>query len=382
MCSNADWVINADAYDLGYNASGVVVLNHGNDSDPYQYPSPAQSGITPSTPETYWAGSLSSWGVDMVKQGYEVESLPYNGHITFGDNTNPQDLSNYKVFICDEPNIVFSSTAKDALIHFVQNGGGLFMISDHDQSDRNGDGWDSPHIWNDLMSNNTVLNNPFGMTFDYANLSQTTTNVANLPGDSCLHGPLGSVTSIKYSNGTSLTLNTADNNTVTGLIYTGGSSATGTTGVLVAKAYFGNGRVAALGDSSPPDDGTGDPNDNSLYMSYSGEASGNHRKLLVNTTIWLAGATGSPISGILSTGNDKIDVSLFPNPAKDEIQIAIPTVHSAFEIEITDISGRKISGSAFSNSPVRYDISGLSKGIYLAVVSFDGARVVKKFAVN
>jgi hypothetical protein len=30
---------------------------------------------------------------------------------------------------------------KDAIINFVKNGGGLYMIADHDNSDRNGDGW-------------------------------------------------------------------------------------------------------------------------------------------------------------------------------------------------------------------------------------------------
>lgn len=41
-----------------------------------------------------------------------------------------------------------------------------------------------------------------------------------------------------------------------------------------------------MGDSSPADDGTGDPNDNLCY-SYTGEANGSHRIMLLNTTIWL-----------------------------------------------------------------------------------------------
>ena len=80
---------------------------------------------------------------------------------------NDQDLSNYKVFIVTEPNSQFTMAEKDAIINFVKNGGGLYMIADHDNSDRNGDFyWDSPAIWNDLVSTNSVVANPFGITFD------------------------------------------------------------------------------------------------------------------------------------------------------------------------------------------------------------------------
>lgn len=111
---------------------------------------------------------LSAWAVDLVKLGYDIETLPYNGRITFEDSTNPQDLSLYKVFVVDEPNLKFTTEEANALVSFVANGGGLFMISDHTISDRNNDGWDSPLIWNDILQNNTVQPNPFGITFDLA----------------------------------------------------------------------------------------------------------------------------------------------------------------------------------------------------------------------
>jgi hypothetical protein len=77
--------------------------------------------------------------------------LPYNGNITYGDSSNSQDLSNYKVFIVVEPNIKFTASEKTAMLSFVANGGGLFIVSDHNISDRNNDGWDSPAIWNDFL---------------------------------------------------------------------------------------------------------------------------------------------------------------------------------------------------------------------------------------
>ena len=246
MAGNADWVIDANTHNIGF-TNGPAVVGQGSESNPQQLPSPAQSGITASTAETFWNGGLSYWGIDCVNRNYVVESLPYNGQITYGNSGNLQDLSNYDVFIVCEPNILFTATEKTAILSFVQNGGGLFMISDHNVSDRNNDSWDSPHIWNDLMANNNVHTNPFGITFDYTDFSLTTSNIPSLPTDSILHGPAGNVTQAKFVNGTSITLNTTQNATVKGVIYKTGSSTLGNTGVMCAYARFGSGKVAAIG---------------------------------------------------------------------------------------------------------------------------------------
>ena len=98
---NADWVIDADAHNIGF-GSGPATLNGGNESNAQKIPTSSQSGITASTSETYWNGALSYWGIDCVNRNYIVESLPYNGLITYGNSGNSQDLSNYKVFIVCE----------------------------------------------------------------------------------------------------------------------------------------------------------------------------------------------------------------------------------------------------------------------------------------
>ncbi len=281
---NADWVVDEDLNNLSWTTTGATTS--GNEGNAQRIPTPAQSGITSSTPETYWKGALSAWGVDCAKKGYIIESLPYSGKITYGDATNPQDLSNYKVYVVDEPNYRFTATEKTAILQFVNNGGSLFMISDHTVSDRDGDGYDSPAIWNDLMTNNSVKTNPFGITFDLANFSGTFSYVANLPSDPIIHGSYGEVTQVQYSNGTSMTLSTSANSSVKGIVYET-SATTGTTGVLVAYSTYGSGKVIAIGDSSIPDDGSGDTGD-SLYNGYSSDANGNHRVLLMNAMVWLA----------------------------------------------------------------------------------------------
>src|SRR5688500_6903732 len=105
MAGNADWVIDADLRNIGTGVGGVMTPGAGSDSNPQQTPTPAASGIISTTPETYWSGGISAWGVQMVKNGHGVQSLPYNGAITYGNGANPQDLSNYSVFVVCEPNI-------------------------------------------------------------------------------------------------------------------------------------------------------------------------------------------------------------------------------------------------------------------------------------
>jgi PKD repeat protein len=292
--TTADWTIDADLHNMTWSATGPYTCSSCTHSNPQQYPTPAQSLVTLSTPETYWEGALSNWGIDLVNQGFVVETLPYTGAITYGNSSNAQDLSNYKVFIVPEPNSRFTAAEKTALVQFVQNGGGLYMISDHNGSDRNNDGWDSPHIWDDFAGS---TGNVFGIIADTVDVSPTVTTLPSLPGDSCLHGPLGTVTGIKYHEGTTFTIYPAVNPTVVGIAYNSGTS--GDLGVLAGHAYYGRGKVAFIGDSSPLDDGTGNPA-STLANSYTADVNGSHRILLVNTTVWLAASDSSGASGTLS----------------------------------------------------------------------------------
>lgn len=263
---NADWVIDQD------------------NNTPQKVPTPLQSTITSTTTETYWTGALSSWGIALVKAGHFVETLPSSGTITYGNANNAQDLSKYDVFVVDEPNKVFTAAEKTAILTFVQNGGGLFMVADHTSSDRNNDGWDSPEVWNDLMTNNTINNNPFGFTFDLVNISQTATNVwSGASTNPILNGSVGSVSQVQFNNGTTMTLQPTANGTVQGLVWRNTYSQS-TNKVMAASSTFGTGRVFVVGDSSPMDDGTG-ASGNTLYVSWSLYS---HRQLFMNASLWLA----------------------------------------------------------------------------------------------
>lgn len=265
---NADWIIDDDQ----------------------PIPSPVQAGITQATTEDYWQGALSSWGVEMVKRGYAVETLPANGSITYNSSSNSQDLSNYDIFVVCEPNNLFTSSEKKAMIDFVQDGGGLFIIADHAEADRDNDGWDALEVWNDFFSS---YNNPFGFTFDagsYMTLDPAS-NVADLPSNVLLHGPAGDVDGIATHGGATLTIDKSANSSVVGLVYVDGYSATGTTGVLAACATYGNGRVVGIGDSSTAEDETAHDY-STTYPGWSqpldaGDATGDDAVFLTNATIWL-----------------------------------------------------------------------------------------------
>ncbi|MYS24174.1 hypothetical protein GA0115240_16115, partial [Streptomyces sp. DvalAA-14] len=262
-------------------------------------PDPLGQDSTPNS-ETDWTGALSSWGVTLQKAGYTLNTLPSGKTITYG-TTSPQDLSNFDTFVLTEPNVKLSTAEKTAVMKFVQNGGGLFLISDHNGSDRNNDGCDSPCVMNDLLTNNGVDNtDPFGFSVDLVDISTDNPRAISSSSDPVLHGPFGTVTGSILRDGTTFTLKPNDNPNVKGLLYHTGSS--GNSGAFFVTSTFGSGRVAIWGDSSPVDDGTGQSG-NTLYDGWNDPA-GTDAALALNATAWLAGSgsSGGTTTGGTTTG--------------------------------------------------------------------------------
>jgi hypothetical protein len=280
---NADWIISTSQPDpLGQN------------------PSP--------TSETSWTGAISAWGVALQRTGsYSLATLPTSGRITYGDSSNTQDLSNYNEFVLPEPNVLFTAAEKTAIMKFVQAGGGLFMISDHNNSDRNNDGADSVKVLNDLMTNNTVdSTDPFGFSIDLLDIANENPNVigSQAAGDPVIAGPFGAVTGSILRDGTTATLKPADNSAVRGELYRTGFSPSGTTGAAFVTSTFGTGHVAYWGDSSPMDDGTGQSG-NTLFNGWNDPA-GTDAALALNATQWLVGGTSGGGGGGGGTPTERV----------------------------------------------------------------------------
>ncbi|MEU9173463.1 hydrolase [Streptomyces sp. NPDC048420] len=248
-------------------------------------PDPLGQDSSPSA-ETDWTGAISSWGVALQKTGnYSLKTA--TSALTYG-GSSATDLSNFDTLVLPEPNTLFTTAEKTAIMNFVKNGGGLFMISDHTGADRNNDGEDAVEILNDLMTNNSVdSTDPFGFSIDSLDISSGYPAAISDSSDPVLHGSFGTVTKSLIASGTTATLKPADNANVKGLLYRTGYS--GNTGAFFATSTFGSGRVAFWGDSSPIDDDTGQSG-NTLYDGWN-DTGATNAALALNATEWLAAGT-------------------------------------------------------------------------------------------
>jgi Bacterial Ig domain len=275
---NADWTLDEDTCGTAQ-----------------RFPTPDQSGITSSTPETYWNGAHSAMGVDLVKKGFHVESLPAGARISYGDGTNAQDLSHYNIFVMPEPNIALTSTEITAIRNFVQNGGGLFMISDHAGADRNNDGIDAAGVFNLLMGSPSL----FGIVYDDNSADKTfgwfddhpdgnfTTDTSSPIIWTGAYGVPSSSRGLGLFGSSSMTLSGAAKGHVWRTISTHDS----TTGVTYATSTYGTGRIAAIADSSVTEDATNNCG-HSTFLGYN-DPSYDNGLLVANGIAWLANGSGS-----------------------------------------------------------------------------------------
>lgn len=369
--TTADWCIDADLDNMNWSSTGGYTCTTCTHANPQNIPTPAQTAITSSTPETYWTGALSYWAIDCVNKGYWVETLPFGKSITYGSSTNPLDLSHYDVFVVDEPNIRFTQTEITAMMQFIENGGSLFAISDHNGSDRNNDGWDSPAIWNDFMTNNPVLNNAFGYTFALESFSGLSNNMITATTDSITRGPYGIVAEVQWSSGTSIKINPSQNPSVKAHIWKSGTGQTDTAALCVT-ARWKCGKIASISDSSPTDDGTGNPN-STLYTGYTGDASGYHRPWLMNMMIWLAeGGNCNQTAGINSVEENN-SFSVYPNPMVNELIIKLPCIAQKADVSMTDILGKEVvSRNIIEGNEASLKEDNLNAGVYFVKVVADG----------
>lgn len=265
---NADWIIDTN----------------------YPTPLPADP-----TAEDDWLGAISSWGYEADTAGFECFTLPPDSIVRY-NSSSPMDLKNFDVYVVCEPQNPFIASEKTAIFSFVNDGGGLFMVADHVSSDRNSSGWDSPMIWDDLPSDN------FGIHFQQVlegdnNLSCTSSSFTGL--DSIYNGPYGNATggTMYFHAGTTIPTNPDPD--VIEIAPVDGDA----TRSMLTVAYYGSGRVAGMGDSSPADDSTGQAG-NTLYDGWN---EGVDRILIMNTTWWLSNPQDSHIGTAINDINMGID---------------------------------------------------------------------------
>jgi hypothetical protein len=102
---------------------------------------------------------------------------------------------------------------------------------------------------------------------------------------------------------------------------------------------------------------------------------------LSTTAVLLSKAT----TGILEFKNDNSKIKIFPNPAKDIINVSLSrAIGGQTEITVYDITGRKILNSFVdfnAYSPFSFDISTLETGVYFFSIKNKHETVTKRFSV-
>ncbi len=215
-------------------------------------------------------------------------------------NLTPSLLANYNVLVIPEPNVPFSREEENAIVSFVKNGGGVFFIADHEGADRNHNGWDAVSIYDDFVKR---------MGFEFMRDTQS-----QYP--------------IKYVFKTPITLGVKDVGEWAGStlkildknlhpaveLYTHQ--------IYVLYGTYGKGRIVAIGDSSPFDDGSGDP----WKSLYDGWHTGDDSVLAVNSVYWLA-------------TNEATDTSVYLKPPiVESVKVVTP-----FQIDV--YFNKKVIGS-------------------------------------
>jgi hypothetical protein len=106
-------------------------------------------------------------------------------------------------------------------------------------------------------------------------------------------------------------------------------------------------------------------------MSNNFDVSGNHG----NLDVWLVKLS---FSELLNTNENSIknNISIYPNPAKDHINIKdIPT---GSVVNITDMSGRKLFGQKYNEKNIIINISQLINGVYIIQIENKGKTILSE----
>ncbi|GAF08539.1 hypothetical protein JCM16418_2621 [Paenibacillus pini JCM 16418] len=106
-------------------------------------------------------GAFSDFADGLKAAGFQVDALqrtlPMNAKSYDTPVVTLSKLKQYDVFIIGEANIPFKTSEQDAMLTYVKEGGSIFFIADHYNSDRNLNRWDSSEVMNATAVELTVI---------------------------------------------------------------------------------------------------------------------------------------------------------------------------------------------------------------------------------
>ncbi|MGG4048038.1 MULTISPECIES: DUF6359 domain-containing protein [Paenibacillus] len=284
-------------------------------------------------------GAFSDFADGLREAGFQVDALqrtlPMDSHAFDTPAITLSKLKQYDVFIIGEANIPFKASEQTAMLTYVKEGGSIFFISDHYNSDRNLNRWDSSEVMNgyrrgafgnptkgmstaeaasgamqDVTSTDWLGQN-FGVRFRFNSVGDVTKTDAVKYDQS--FGITAGVNDVEMHSGSTLTI--LDPTRVKGVVYlpenvpgwgnavensdkanfpNGGVYKNGgiAEGPFAAISKLEKGKAAFIGDSSPVEDPTpgyvreDNGGKKTTYDGFKGEAQ--DAVFLVQTVKWLA----------------------------------------------------------------------------------------------
>jgi uncharacterized membrane protein len=214
-------------------------------------------------------GAYSEFAGTLKSNGFIIENL---SKVSENGQFSEEVLGNYRGLILAEPNNPYADAEGKAIVEFARNGGGVFIIGDHINADRNGNGWDAVRIFNTFCEN-------FGFKF-----ASTTFYDAPVGCKANKNHPVMSgVRAVgAWAAGTFEMVEAADAKVVSLL-----DSKYKKQPYIVASE-FARGRIVAIGDSSPFDDGVGSDQKSKLHDSYDSFMY-SHPQFGYNAMAWVVG---------------------------------------------------------------------------------------------
>lgn len=210
-------------------------------------------------------GAYSEFADTLKQHGFAVESTQ--------EALTPELLQKYRALVLPEPNSLFAPEEEQAIIQFIANGGGVFFIADHIESDRNRDGIDSVGIFNHFVT-------PLGFKLEDANILEANLSAEPVRGEYKDHPVTYKIKAMAIWAGTSIRI--LDPKMVQGVIFFSewlyGQPA-------LAVGTYGKGRYVVLGDSAIFDDGSGT---RPTETRHKGFYDYDHKQLSLNVMNWLA----------------------------------------------------------------------------------------------
>lgn len=212
-------------------------------------------------------GAYSDMADMLGNNGFKLTNL---SDVSLSKKFTKNVLSQYDAIILAEPNDPYSEEECKLFKEYVKNGGGIFIIGDHGNADRNKNGWDAVRAFNEFCPT-------FGFKFK---------------GDIIYEAPIAGTAFTKHPAmfgfrgvgvwaGSSFEIIDAPNAKATGLINSRKAKAP-----YMVVSEYGKGRVFAIGDSSPFDDGVGSGDAKKLHDSYDSFMY-SHPQIAYNAMTWV-----------------------------------------------------------------------------------------------